>query len=51
MLRCGFDSFVMRHDEHLEDALSAYRDFTEAYQTAVDRSRPLFARRTAGAAA
>ncbi len=45
MLRCGFDSFVMRHDDHLAGALSAYRDFTEAYQTSVDRPLPLFARR------
>lgn len=51
MLRCGFDSFVMRHDDHLEDALSAYRDFTEAYQTSVDRAQPLFARRAAAASA
>ncbi len=51
MLRCGFDSFVMRHDDHLQDALSAYRDFTEAYQTAVDRTQPLFARRAAPAGA
>lgn len=48
LLRCGFDSFVMRHDDHLEAALAAYRDFTEAYQTSVDRPLPLFARRAAG---
>lgn len=45
MLRCGFDSFAMKHEERIEDALSAYRDFTEAYQTSVDRKLPLFARR------
>ena len=50
MLRCGFDSFALKHDAQVEGALSAYRDFTEAYQTSVDRTVPLFARR-AGVAA
>ena len=45
LLRCGFDGFAMKHADHLEAALSAYRDFSEAYQTAVDRKTPLFARR------
>ena len=45
MLRCGFDSFALKHDEQVDGALSAYRDFTEAYQTSVDRTVPLFARR------
>ena len=45
MLRCGFDSFALKHPEHIDDALVAYRDFSEAYQTAVDRKEPLFARR------
>ena len=50
MLRCGFDSFAMKHDEHIDDALAAYHDFTEAYQTSVDRTLPLFARRDEAAA-
>ncbi len=45
LLRCGFDSFAMRHQEQVAGALSAYRDFSDAYQTAVDRKVPLFARR------
>lgn len=45
LLRCGFDSFAMKHEDHLEAALSAYRDFSDAYQTSVDRKLPLFARR------
>ena len=45
MLRCGFDSFAMKHDAQIDDALSAYHDFTDAYQTSVDRPLPLFARR------
>jgi uncharacterized protein (DUF934 family) len=49
MLRCGFDSFALKHPERIEDALAAYRDFSEPYQTAVDRRQPLFARRGAAA--
>jgi len=52
MLRCGFDQFAPKHDHHLDGALSAYRDFSDAYQTSVDRKQPWFARRaTAGASA
>ena len=45
MLRCGFDSFAMRHEALIDDALSAYRDFSEGYQSSVDRPVPLFKRR------
>ena len=45
MLRCGFDSFALKHPERIDDALSAYRDFSDAYQTSVERTVPLFARR------
>jgi len=51
MLRCGFDQFAMKHPERIDDALNAYRDFSEAYQTAVDRREPLFARRAGRAVA
>ena len=47
MLRCGFDSFAMKHPEQLDDALSAWNDFTDGYQTSVERKVPLFARRAA----
>jgi uncharacterized protein (DUF934 family) len=47
MLRCGFDQFALKHPEQREDALTAYRDFSEAYQTSVERPVPLFARRAA----
>jgi uncharacterized protein (DUF934 family) len=47
MLRCGFDEFALKHAEQRDDALKAYRDFSEAYQTSVDRPVPLFARRAA----
>ena len=45
MLRCGFDQFAMKHEGHLDDAMTAWRDFSEAYQTSVDRRQPWFARR------
>jgi uncharacterized protein (DUF934 family) len=47
LLRCGFDAFALRDGEDVEDALTAFKDFTEAYQTAVDRPLPLFRRREA----
>ena len=48
MLRCGFDSFAMKHDDRIDDALFAYRDFSEGYQTSVERPVPLFKRRLVG---
>jgi uncharacterized protein (DUF934 family) len=47
MLRCGFDQFALKHPEQAESALTAYRDFSDAYQTSVERREPLFARRAA----
>ena len=43
--RCGFDSFALRAGEHAQAALSAFDDFSDAYQTSVDRPLPLFRRR------
>ena len=45
MLRSGFDAFVLKDGASIADALSAYADFTEAYQTSVERPVPLFRRR------
>lgn len=45
MFRCGFDAFLMRDDQNLEKALSAFNDFTEGYQASVDKPIPLFRRR------
>lgn len=45
MSRCGFDAFLMREDQNLEKALAAFDDFTEGYQTSVDKPIPLFRRR------
>jgi uncharacterized protein (DUF934 family) len=43
--RCGFDALSLREGEDVETALTAFNDFSEAYQTAVDRPYPLFRRR------
>jgi uncharacterized protein (DUF934 family) len=43
--RCGFDAFALRADQNPEQALSAFDDFSEAYQASVERPIPLFRRR------
>ena len=43
--RCGFDAFALRADQDLLQALSAFDDFSEAYQASVERPQPLFRRR------
>jgi uncharacterized protein (DUF934 family) len=43
--RCGFDAFLLNDGADAETALSAFGDFTEAYQTSVERPQPLFRRR------
>jgi len=43
--RCGFDAFALRADQDPERALSAFDDFSEAYQASVERPEPLFRRR------
>ena len=43
--RCGFDAFLLRKDEDAARALAALEDFTEAYQSSVERPLPLFRRR------
>ena len=45
LTRCGFDALALREGEDVETALAAFNDFSEAYQTAVDRPVPLFRRR------
>jgi uncharacterized protein (DUF934 family) len=49
--RCGFDAFELRAGEDAQAALSAFNDFSEAYQTSVERPQPLFRRRNAAPAA
>jgi len=43
---CGFDAFVLREGEDPQEALAAFGDFSEAYQSSVERPLPLFRRRT-----
>ena len=51
LARCGFDAFVMREGENVDEALAALDDFGEAYQAGVDRPLPLFRRRAQAPAA
>jgi len=43
--RCGFDAYELADTADIASALSAFKDFTEAYQTSVDQPQPLFRRR------
>src|SRR3990172_6903375 len=36
MRRCGIDSFAVREDKNIEDALNAFKEFTIRYQPAAD---------------
>lgn len=44
LARVGFDSFAVRSDRSLEEALSAFTDFSVAYQGSTDQPLPLFRR-------
>lgn len=44
MARSGFDVFELREDRSLEDALTAFGEFSESYQPAVDQPQPLYRR-------
>jgi uncharacterized protein (DUF934 family) len=44
---CGFNAFAVRADRDLADALKGLADFSDNYQTTVDRPVPLFRRRGA----
>lgn len=43
--RCGFDAFLLNDGSDKQSVLSAFGDFSEAYQTSVERPLPLFRRR------
>ena len=45
--RVGFDSFVIGEGRNAEEALAAFDDFPESYQSATDQPIPLFRRRAA----
>ena len=42
MERCGIDSFEVRADKNIEDALKAFTEFSVKYQTAADRAAPIY---------
>jgi len=42
MERCGIDSFEVRADKNIEDALKAFTEFSVKYQTAADRAVPIY---------
>ena len=48
MAQCGFDAFLLRDGEDVEEALAAFDDFSEHYQATVAQPVPLFRRRKAG---
>ncbi|ATJ82802.1 DUF934 domain-containing protein [Halomonas beimenensis] len=45
MSRCGFDAFLLREDQLVEDALQALDTFSRSYQPGTDDPEPLFRRR------
>ena len=45
MKRVGFNSFAMREDQKLEEAIANLADFTRSYQAAHDNPEPLFQKR------
>jgi len=47
LARCGFNSFALREDQNPVEALSAFDDFSESYQTDADQGA-LFERRFRG---
>jgi len=42
---CGFNAFTLRAGEDAQEALGAFGDFSDAYQSSVERPLPLFRRR------
>ncbi len=50
MKRVGFDSFAVRADKNIDDALRGLRDFSVTYQTSVDQPLPIYRRHRLGGA-
>jgi uncharacterized protein (DUF934 family) len=44
MKRVGFDSFALRADRNVEEALASLSDFTDSYQGSVEPALPAFRR-------
>jgi uncharacterized protein (DUF934 family) len=49
LLQCGFDAFVLQPGRSVADAIAAFEDFSDNYQSTVARPVPLFRRRATGA--
>ena len=49
MKRCGFDTYAVRADKSVDDALKGFTEFTVAYRASVDEPLPLFRRARAEA--
>ena len=47
MAQCGFDAFELRAGEDPEEALAAFGDFSDSYQSTTAQPLPLFRRRAA----
>ena len=45
MEQCGFDAFLLRDGEDVDEALAGFDDFSEHYQASVAQPTPLFRRR------
>jgi uncharacterized protein (DUF934 family) len=45
MRRCGFDSFAVRADKDIHDAIKSFSHYSVKYQGAIDDPLPLFRRR------
>ena len=43
--RVGFNAFAIKEGKSIDDALKAFGDFSESYQSAVDQPTPLYRRR------
>lgn len=47
MRRCGINAFALRADQDAEQCLTAFKDFSLAYQGAADDAQPIYRRRSA----
>lgn len=45
MQRCGINSFQLREDKDMEDAIKGFSDFSVTYQTAADGALPAYKNR------
>jgi uncharacterized protein (DUF934 family) len=45
MQRCGIDSYAIREDKDIEDALKSLQDFSVRYQAAADDALPIYRQR------